>query len=334
MEKYKRILGSFLGAATGDAMGANTEGRTPEMITERFGDYLEELLPGEEDTFVPGCERGFVTDDFSLAYFTAKSILESGGNVTADTARKALLEWACHPEYYCLAGPTTRAAVDRIKGISEPDEKPWVLACDNAKATNGSAMKIFPAGLANPGNPKKAVSDAVALCLPTHNNRASLSAAGAVAAAVSCAVGGGDLKQIMEAGFYGAREGEKYGEPVSAASVERRMELAVEIAEKNMGWEKTMLELGSVIGSGLAANEAVPCVFGILAATKGDVLLAIKMGVNIGNDTDTVATMAGAITGAFCGADSIPEKYLELIEKANHMDLKEMARRFEKEFYQ
>lgn len=333
MEKYQQILGSFLGAAMGDAMGANTECRTPEMIVERFGGYLEDLRPGEEDTFVPGCARGFVTDDFSLAYFTAKSILESGGNVTADTAQKALLEWAGHPEYYCLAGPTTRAAVDRIKGISEPDKALWKLACDNAKATNGAAMKIFPAGLANPGNLEKAVSDAVTLCLPTHNNCASLSAACAIAAAVSCAAGGGNLNQIIEAGFYGVREGAKYGKTVSVASVERRMELAMEIAEKKLGWEKTMLELGSVIGSGLAANEAVPCVFGILATADGDVMQAVKMGVNIGNDTDTVATMAGAITGAFCGADLIPEEYLELIEKANHMDIKEMARQFEKEFY-
>ena len=59
-----------------------------------------------------------------------------------------------------------------------------------------------------------------------------------------------------------------------------------------------MLELGDVIGAGLSANEAVPCVFGILAATDADALSAIKMGVNIGNDTDTIATMVGAIVGA------------------------------------
>ena len=37
------------------------------------------------------------------------------------------------------------------------------------------------------------------------------------------------------------------------------------------------------------------------------------------------ACIAGAIAGACNGADSIPEGYLEMIEKENHMDLTAQA---------
>jgi len=37
MNEFDKILGAFLGAAVGDAMGAPTEMRTTEQIIEYFG---------------------------------------------------------------------------------------------------------------------------------------------------------------------------------------------------------------------------------------------------------------------------------------------------------
>ena len=337
MDTYQRILGSILGAAVGDAMGAATETKNTEMILQQYGGYVRELLPGQNDTFAAGCEKGFVTDDFSLAYFTAQELVKCRGDVTKEAAERALLRWADYPEYYRFAGPTTRASIDRIRGLDVPSAQ-MALACDNGKATDGSAMKIFPAGLIRPADPDRAVLDAVTLCLPTHDTDASLSGAGAIAAAVSAAAGGAGLEEVLEAGIRGARkgfeEGRKVGKQTAVASVEKRIVLAVEIGRKSGSWEERMRELSWIIGSGLAVNEAVPCVFGILAATSGEVMPAIEMGVNIGNDTDTVATMAGAIAGAMCGAEAIPEHFLTEIEGANPMDLRKLAEDIRKTFYQ
>ncbi|WP_240631169.1 ADP-ribosylglycohydrolase family protein, partial [Salmonella enterica] len=49
-------------------------------------------------------------------------------------------------------------------------------------------------------------------------------------------------------------------------------------------------------------------------------------GVNIGNDTDTVATMVGAISGAFHGVEAFPADYLTTLDRMNHFDLAELAR--------
>lgn len=331
MTTYDRILGAFYGAAIGDAMGAATETMTPTMIVERYGKYLDEIVPAGKGTFACGSPAGFVTDDFSLAYFTARAILDFKGTVNQKMAEQALLTWFDHKEYSRFVGPSTSAAISAIRGEEQPVQVE--TACNNSKASNGSAMKIFPAGVMNPGKPEEAVKTAVTICKPTHDNTAALSAAGAIAAAVSVAMEGATLDQVIEAGFQGARLGAQFGKPVSSASVERRMELAVEIGKRNLGWEKTMLELGDVVGSGLYANEAVPCVFGILAACGDDPMAAIGMGVNVGDDTDTVATMVGAIVGAMYGIDALPKKMRQQVDESNKFDLAGTAMGFEKLFY-
>lgn len=187
-------------------------------------------------------------------------------------------------------------------------------------------MKIFPAGLIHPGDPDAAVRDALTLCMPTHNNCTSLSGACAVAAAVSEAVAGSDMDRVLEAGLYGAHKGAAYGRELSTASVEERMKLAIDVGKSGGNSEETMLRIGTLIGAGIAANEAVPTVFGILAATEGKAADALKMGVNIGNDTDTVATMCGAIAGAMSGADAFSNEMTETIASVNKMDLIGLAK--------
>ncbi|MEG0542123.1 MAG: ADP-ribosylglycohydrolase family protein, partial [Angelakisella sp.] len=118
MNTYSKILGGLLGGAVADAMGAATETRSPILIKERFGGYVKELIAAPEDTFGRGLTPvGFVTDDFSLAYFTAVEIARNKGVINDEVARNALITWSEHPEFFDnYAGPTTRAAVMKLKG--------------------------------------------------------------------------------------------------------------------------------------------------------------------------------------------------------------------------
>ena len=337
MDKYDKILGSILGAAVGDAMGAATETRSAERIKEDFGGYVDKIITPPEDCFARGYEAGTVTDDFSLAYFTAKELVASKGNVDDEVAKRALLTWASYPEFFRYAGPTTEAAIKKLQGNEVVNPRGYVAA-NNSSATNGSGMKIFPVGPINPGNVDKAVADTITVCLPTHNNNVAISGGAAIAAAVAKAMeDGATLDQVIEAGIYGAHKGyedsSKVANRLATPSVEKRIRLAVEIGKKGQGWEETMLELRDIIGAGLMATEAIPCVFGILAATPGDVMSAIKMGVNIGDDTDTVATMAGAIAGALYGVGNIPREYISMIDRVNKFDLEGLAHDIEVIFY-
>ncbi|MDO5439123.1 MAG: ADP-ribosylglycohydrolase family protein [Erysipelotrichaceae bacterium] len=329
-----KIYGSLLAAALGDAMGAATETRSIEQIKEKFGGLVTEILPIPEDVFARGMPLGSVTDDFSLAYETAKAIVDHKGDVDRFCAEDALLNWS-KTKYYKMAGPTTVAAVERLKGNILPNPYDF-LTVDNSKGSNGSAMKISPAGLVSKGNIDTAVRNAVTICMPTHANSASLAGACAVSAAIAAALKeDADLDKVFEAGLYGAMHGEeigiKLGKRLATPSIPKRMILAREIALKRKDdMEACLKELTDILGSGLAAAEAVPCAFGILFLTGGDPLQAVIGGVNIGNDTDTVATIAGSIAGALNGSAAIPEEFAELIEQANGFDLKKLAEDLER----
>ena len=336
--RQEKILGGFLGAALGDAMGAVTEIRANSMIQKDFGGWVTDLMEAPTDGLVyneglsyGGFQVGQVTDDFSASYYAAVAFAEQG-KVTAEAAAKALLAWSEDVRYNQAAGPTTRVALARLRG-EEPEKKGIALRCDNKKASNGAPMKVGCVGLFNAGNPDKAVDDAIAMCSVTHNNTIALSGAAAIAAATAEAMKDGvSYLEVIQAGIYGAVEGYKRSmataNPVAGASVEKRIYRAVDIGLKYQGdWEKAMLAINALVGGGLPANEAVPAAFGYIAATKGDVMKTIWSAVNAGDDTDTVACMAGYVVGALGGADKIPHKYLTLIEKANQFPLTELALR-------
>lgn len=337
MNTLDKIIGCILGAAVGDAMGAATETRTMEMIQRDFGGYVTTIVTPPKDCFCKGQPAGIVTDDFSLAYETAKELLRCKGQVTDENARRCLIAWSENDYYFSLAGPTTRSAVLALTGQPWEDPDAW-LACNNHRATNGAAMKIFPAGLVNPGNLDQTIEDAITLCLPTHTSDAALSGGCAVACAVSAAMcPGATLDSVFDAALYGAANGlirgKSRGTPCACPSVEKRIRLAISIGSQSDSWQEAIQTLSDIIGTGISIAESVPCVFGILAATRPDPMLGIIAGVNIGNDTDTIATMTGAIAGALYGAGNIPLEYMDLINRINHYDLMKLAVDYMHMFY-
>lgn len=331
MAKYNKILGSLLAAAVGDAMGAPTETRSTEQIIEKFGSLVTDFITPPDDVFARGFEAGSVTDDFSLAYCTAKAIIDAKGVIDEKTAQNALIEWS-KTKYYALAGPTTVAAVDKMLGKEVINTKNF-LSYDSAKGSDGGAMKIGPVGLVSHGDVDKAIKDAITICLPTHFNSTALAGACATAAAVSEALNdNASIDSIIQAGLKGAKQGNDYalqrGKFIANPSVYRRIELAIEIANKcNGDMKKAMQDLEDIIGSGLSASEAVPCAFGLFVAANGDAKKAIEAAVNIGSDTDTVATIVGAIAGAYCSY--YDEKQLAIINKVNNYDLQTLAKEVE-----
>ncbi|SCJ73123.1 ADP-ribosyl-[dinitrogen reductase] hydrolase [Anaerotruncus sp. 2789STDY5834896] len=337
MTRYDKILGNLIGGAMGDSMGAPTEERSTAMILRDFGGYVTEFLDSPLDTWAHGAAAGMVTDDFSLAYFTAQAIAENGGHATTEAAQKALLKWCEYPEYFDYnVGPTTRAAIEAMKG-KKVEKKPGAItpAADNGKATNGAAMKIGPMGLFSGGDIDRAIDDAITVCLPTHRSDISLSGACAVAAAVAKGLDpAAGIYEMVEAGMYGARRGMelggKVGDQAAGPSVEKRIWLAASIGMKAGGdWEKGMCEVRDIIGNGLMTVEAVPAAFGLFVSAGGDVMKTVYGGANIGGDTDTIACIAGCIAGTYAGTAGVPERYLDLIEEKNKFDLRGLARQIE-----
>ena len=73
-----------------------------------------------------------------------------------------------------------------------------------------------------------------------------------------------------------------------------------------------------------ASQEEVPLALGLLLATGGDYTETMLGGVNYGRDSDSIASMGGALAGAL--GSPVPSELVEQIGAASRMDLEEPGR--------
>lgn len=337
-----KITGCLVGAAFGDAMGAATELRTIEQIKKDFSGWVTTFIKPPQDTF--GCcnHAAQCTDDFIQGKYILEEGLKNNGLLNDEVMKKAFRRWLDYPYYLNFTGPTTRAAMQRLfndsrmslqaatQAVSAVNHVPLINQ-GNASATNGAAMKIWAAVLLSLHTAGNLLHNVYQVCHLTHNNVLSVSAAMAIAFAIEQALTEqGSMESVFSQAILGAQQGYDYAcqqgaTMMAGASVSERIKLAIQIGEQYPGWQNAVTPLATIIGSGLQANEAVPAVFGLLASCKNSPLEAIIGGVNIGNDTDTIATMAGAIAGAFCGVQAFNHHDIDQLQHANTIDFRQLA---------
>jgi ADP-ribosylglycohydrolase len=325
---YEHILGGLLGQAFGDAF-AMPALLHPEDTWKRYGGWLSGFHPGPVGHPAhEGLPAARITDDTEQAFALAASIIREGG-VTVEGAARALLAWyqAVDGDSAPFVGPSTRRACQALKHGVDPGETG--LTGD----TNGGAMRICPVGLIHPGDPAAAVRDAATACRPSHFTDVAVSAAAAVAGAIAAALKPGiTLEEILEAGRRAAAEGRALGSPWFGASIPRKIDLALDLVRGADPADTDDLisrirDLYDLVGSTLAAADAVPSAFGILALAEGDPLLCARYAAALSGDADTVAAMACAIAGAWKGAGAFPQQIIAELRRANpELDFEGIAR--------
>ena len=320
-EDLRKAYGCLAGVAIGDAMGAPTTLMTPDEISERYG-YVEDFIePPPDHPIHAGLKAGQVTDDTELTILVAESIMMSNG-VDLNNYVKLLVEWALKRKIFetSFAGPSTTRALQKILKGADPRDT------GKLGTTNGGAMRISPIGILDRRKLDQAIMDTHSICLPTHGSNVAISAASAISCAIAEAFDeSASLESIIEAAIYGARKGFKLGFKIPSASVDKRIELALKIVEGAESTEEAVKLLYDYIGMGIEANEAVPSVIGIVKASDGETMKAIKAAVNIGGDADTIASMVGALCGALNGIESFPENLVKRVQEVNNLNLREIA---------
>ncbi len=325
-----KILGCLLGAAVGDAMGAATAMRSSDQIEEYFRGRVLDFASPPQDTPARGREAGQVTDVFSIPYILVKHLLMAKGKASTELAEQAVLDWAAHEEWFeAFAEITTRKAVCRLRGGEDSSQCKLFAGDYFALSSNRAATMAFPLGLLHPGKVERAIEDALAVSQAVHNDAYSISGACAVAAAVSCALGSGSVYEVAQAGLYGAETGEAKGREVArdypGPSVFKRIKMALGFSLKSGSVDNRVKELAAGIGNGASAAETVPAAFGLVVIHEGQTMPVLYGGVNIGNETCAIASIAGAIAGALNGAQSITRGYLSIIDRRNKMKLAALA---------
>lgn len=331
---YDHILGSLVTAAIGDAMGAATEQRSTREIVADFGGLVRSFYKPPMDTFAAGNEAGEVTDDASQMFALARVIIETDGHLSGQAWVDALVHWAETSKMARMMGPTTRPTVEALRAGEDPRKVGVIAGSDRQTSrvgtSNGAAMRIAPVGLIHPGDPAGACQDALITCLPTHNTQIAIAGACAIAAGVAEAVTeGADVFLVVKACLEGARRGEELGARegrfVAGPSVAARIEWAVSLALRANTLEEAMSSLEAYIGNSVYAADSVPTAIGLFVFAEGDPLQSIVGGTNIGNDTDTIAAMAGSLAGALKGFRQVPQGLYDALKKANDADIEALA---------
>ena len=78
------------------------------------------------------------------------------------------------------------------------------------------------------------------------------------------------------------------------------------------------------IPSRLHSIEEVPIALGLLVATSGDYMETMLGGVNYGRDSDSIASMGGALAAAL--GSEVPRPWIDEVGTASRIDLEEPGR--------
>ena len=330
----QHILGGMLGAALGDAMGAATEQHQIDEIIAAHGGLLDQLIPPPVDTFSHSDIAGLVTDDCSQMFALIEVLIATDGELDEMAWIKRLIHWSQYSPMRRQQGPTTKPLLAAL-AAGESTDHIGVVGDSTRKlasmgTTNGASMRVAPAGLIHPGDIEGAVHTAWISAKPTHNTQIAASGAGAIAAGVAEALlPTADVFSVVEAALAGARLGEKIGKEngriAPGPSVVRRIELAVEEALRAATFEEALRNIEATVGNSVMMVESTPAAVGIFVAAKGEPVGCAVGGTNIGNDTDTIAAMAGAMAGALKGPEAIPQAMRDTLLTANEEDIAHLA---------
>jgi ADP-ribosylglycohydrolase len=317
LDRTKRARGALYGLAIGDALGMPTQMLSREEIEERWGGLLTGFeAPPPDHPIARGQPAGQVTDDTEQAVLLGKLLVAGRGTIDPREFADALVAWEQDMKArgsLDLLGPSTKRAVAAVQAGASPDE------AGSTGDTNGAAMRIAPVGIAvniGDGSDKDLaplIDKVVEASRVTHNTSLALAGAAAVAAAVSAGVSGADVDDAIAVAVRAARLAAGKGHWVAGADVAARIEWAVEtVAGKPPGYAAEIIY--HLVGTSLATQESVPAAFAVLSAVPGDPWELCRLAASLGGDCDTIAAMAGAVSGACHGKSAFPPEAIDVID--------------------
>jgi ADP-ribosylglycohydrolase len=345
-----RAVGALYGLAIGDALGMPTQSLPRALIVERYGELIDGFRPAPDDQpLAAGMPAGAITDDTEQAVLLGRLVVESGGKVDGRELAQRLLVWEDGMRArgsLDLLGPSTKRAIDELLQGKDIDET------GRYGTTNGAAMRITPVGIAtSSADLDLLIERVIAASAATHNTGLALSAAAAVAAAVSAGIDGATIPEATSLAIEAATRASTSGHWVAGADIATRIKWAtslvagIEPATSLAAGAESATSLidtasgntpprpGAVsallydlVGTSLASQESVPAAFAVLAAYPDDPWLAVRLAASVGGDTDTIAAIAGAIAGACHGLDGFPADARTTVADVNNLDLDTLAR--------
>ena len=319
-EDRELFEGTIIGLAVGDALGYPCEFRRRSDIIKAFGPNGVRRFVSVNDPAWPiwpvrtgnGLPPGSFTDDTQMSLAVAEALIEAGHQQDLNSLMRTMaahfVAWSKSPENNRAPGETTMTACERLASGIE-----WQEAGIASSKGCGSAMRVAPIGLFFWSDIPRLLETARASSMLTHKHDAAIEGAAAAALLVALA-------------FLQTPPGEMY-RILMKECAPRSCDLRA-CLEKLPGllWADPGDALSRYgLGEGWVAEEAVVSALYCFWRSPVDFEQTVITAANTDGDSDTIACIAGGISGAFNGLGAVPATWRRDVEKSLY--LRELANR-------
>jgi ADP-ribosylglycohydrolase len=327
---FKKVYGSLIGGAIGDAMGGPVETMHYKFIREYYHGRLTEPVeydrpPGfgrpnpEGGAYARSSKAGTYTDDTHLRHFITDAIIAKNGRITPEDLARVWME-KMETRFFWVS---ITNSWNRLALTATPT---WGVGAGNVP-DNSSAMCIGPIGVINAGDPAQAAQDAFAIASLSHDGYAREAACIIASATAEAMKPDATVDGIVTASIEHLPNRDT--SPMYGA-VQRAIEWADEAADTEdltaLFYERGLVSFADRLPPPRERDErkswsvdpleSIPVVLAMFHKTKGDYAESVIAAANFGRDCDTIACMTGYIAGALNGADAIPERWIKAVAEA------------------
>ncbi len=302
MTRADRIAGCLYGAAIGDALGSAFELINSDAIERRLGEpIVREYLRAMPGSLLSPREPGRPTDDTAMALSVATAVASSEPLTAGLFAKRFLEDLDRHTgrfgEMFWTGGPggATTRSLARLGRGADP------ATCGHPEdGGNGTAMRVHPVGFL--ADRDTVLEVAAVQARVTHGHPAAIAAAAAQAAIVHDALHGVEASLDVPAGI------------VDATFVKAWHDLHRDLAPSGLRLPSRLRNVAMSAWETVAAADAIATCF------AGDPVAAIGVAAASGGDTDTIASITGAIVGARSGLGAFPAAWIDGLSARTLLD--------------
>jgi poly(ADP-ribose) glycohydrolase ARH3 len=285
--KHSQFIGSLIGTAIGDSLGARFEGVNGPQTVQEIGPRY--------------------TDDTAMTIGVAESLIERRGFNYWHMAERFIQNYEREPWRRYGSGPPRifRMMQSGRMGFGMLDRDLY----PGGSFGNGAAMRIAPVGLLYNDDPPSIREISYHVAGITHSHELGLEGAALQACAVALAVLADPL-DVKRRDILGALR--LFTRP---GPYQEKLKLIIRLLDEQPSKE----DIIALLGNGTEALHSVPTAIYSFLAHK-DFESAVVFAVSLGGDTDTIAAMTGAIAGACYGVEKIPAPWREKVENREFIE--------------
>ncbi|GBF23407.1 hypothetical protein tpqmel_0811 [Candidatus Gastranaerophilus sp. (ex Termes propinquus)] len=299
MKNNNYPLSAILGAVVGDAMGVPVEFQSRKSLSENpvvdmrgYGSHNQPSGTWSDDTSMTLCLLDSLANGLDYDDIMQKFLSWTDGT-----------EYTPHGKVFDIGKTVLQAIYKYPKGIPATEcggKSEW----DNG---NGSLMRILPLAF-HFGYGKKSFEVIHNVSSLTHSHKRSQIACGIYLSIVEWLLMFGTDREYITNGIKAAK---RYYESQSEYAEElKHFERLFKSDFKNLPQD-------AIKSSGYVVDTLEAVLWCLLNTDNYE--SCILKAVNLGQDTDTIAAIAGGLAGMYYGADAIPPKWLNQIARLDYI---------------